>query len=114
MLIRPQVVIKATPLTTHLSLCSTEGERVRAALPPPGMQPLRALPLVLGGLALWLGRPLSVVLCADERVSLSALGICDENGVGRSTRHYEVQVRPARRGRRGLGEASPARPRGAR
>jgi hypothetical protein len=53
--------------------------------------------------ALWLQRPLSVVLCADAEERSSALGLCDGLGIGRETLHDEVEVFDPRSPRRGLG-----------
>lgn len=78
-------------------------EVLRAALPAPMIDgPMRsAAPILLEGLALWLRRPLSVVLCADDGDISSALGLSDGFGFGYQTVHYDVEVmNPAERVRR--------------
>jgi hypothetical protein len=100
---RPRLVIKPSPLATRLLLTSLDEELLRAALPPPTSTHPRAAPMVLEGLAQWLGRPLSVVLCADAQGTSSALGLCDGFGFGHRTMHYEVDVVDPRRRLRGLG-----------
>lgn len=102
-MLRPRLVLQATPMQTRLLLTSCEGERVRAVLPPPGLGHPRAARKLLEGLSLWLGRPLSVVLCADDLALSCALGLCDDQGHGRNTVHYGVAVLESRKGRRGLG-----------
>jgi hypothetical protein len=97
------LVIKPSSLTTRLLLTSLEGEMLKAMLPPPAAAHPRAAATLLEGLALWLGRPLSVVLYADAQDGSSALNLCDGLGFGAATMHYDVEVvAPARRAR-GLG-----------
>jgi len=62
-----------------------------------------AAPTLLEGLALWLGRPLSVALCAADSDALSALSLSDGFGFGSETVHYEVEVVDPARRPRGLG-----------
>ena len=57
----------------------------------------------LEGLALWMQRPLSVVLCAADGDDTSALGLSDGFGFGCQTVHYEVEVVDPARRPRGLG-----------
>lgn len=96
---RPKMVVKPRPDTTRLLLLDWEGELLRAALPRRPSH-TRAAPTLLEGLALWLGRPLSVVLCADDLEATSVPGLADDFGVGATTVHYEVDVvDPARRPR---------------
>ena len=86
-------------------------ELLRAALPAPMIDRhvRSAAPILLEGLALWLRRPLSVVLCADDGDISSALGLSDGFGFGYRTVHYDVEVmNPAQRVRR-LGSFSDLR-----
>ena len=62
-----------------------------------------AAPTLLEGLSLWLQLPLSVVLCAGEEASSSALNLYDDFGFGAATAHYQVEVVDPSRRRRGLG-----------
>ncbi|MBP7292496.1 MAG: hypothetical protein KBB21_38055 [Nannocystaceae bacterium] len=102
-MMRPRLIIKPWPEKTRLLLTCGDEEVMRTALPPPrGIHP-RAAETLLTGLALWLGRPLSVVLCADAEATSSALGLCDGFGVGVQTAHYEVEVVDPRRRTRALG-----------
>jgi hypothetical protein len=85
-------------------------EILKAILGPPQSAHPQAARSLCEALALWFQHPLSVVLCADDWESSSALRLCDGLGVGARTLHYEVNVveslpRP-RRGRRlaGLGD----------
>jgi hypothetical protein len=91
---RPRLLCKPTPTQTRLMLMDEQDELLRAALPPPWPHPspLRAAPMLCEALALWLQRPLCVVLGADEPDGLSALGLCDDLGFGVTTLHYEVEV----------------------
>jgi hypothetical protein len=96
---RPKLVVKPWPTTTRLLLLDWEGELMRAEL-PRSPNNARAAPTLLEGLALWLGRPLSVVLCAGDLEASCVPGIADDFGVGATTVHYEVDlVDPARRPR---------------
>ena len=100
---RPRIVIKPSSLKTRLLVTFGDEEVMRAQLPPPtGVHP-RAAQTLCEGLSLWLGRPLSIVLCADAQGTSSALGLCDGFGFGVTTVHYEVEVVDPRRRRRGLG-----------
>jgi len=98
------------PSSTRLLMTQDDDEILKAILPPPLHAHPRAAATLLEGLSLWLQRPLSVVLCADEPVASSGLGLCDGLGVGRRTLHYEVAVVAGlplrRRGRRigGVGD----------
>jgi hypothetical protein len=94
------MVVKPSPLATRVLLTYGDDEVMRAALPPARAVHPRAAPTLLEGLSLWLGRPLSVVLCADAEESSCALGLCDGFGFGLTTLHYEVDVVDARRQRR--------------
>lgn len=92
------------PESTRLLITQEDDEILKAILPPPSQAHPRAATTLLEGLSLWLQRPLSVVLCADEPVGSSGLGLCDGLGVGKRTLHYEVAVLEGlplrRRGRR--------------
>jgi hypothetical protein len=101
-MIRPKLVIKPWPDTTRLLLLDWDGEVMRAALPRRPCDP-RAAPMLLEGLALWLGRPLSVVLCAGDSDFSSVPGLSDDFGMGAVTVHYEVEVVDPVRRPRGLG-----------
>ena len=103
-MIKPHVLLKPTALSTRVLVTSDGDELLKAELPPPSCQTHpRAAPTLLEGLALWLQRPLSVVLCADAQGTSSALGLCDGFGFGHRTMHYEVDVVDPRRRLRGLG-----------
>lgn len=52
----------------------------------------RAAATLLEGLSLWYQRPLSVVLCVDDELNSSALGLCDALGYGQRSLHYEVGI----------------------
>jgi hypothetical protein len=99
---RPRLVVKPWPEVTRLLMTDYDNEVLRAALPRRPAHP-RAAPTLCQGLALWLGRPLSVVLCAADLDASSALGLCDGFGVGQETVHYEVEVVDPARRPRGLG-----------
>lgn len=100
---RPRLVVKPWMETTRLLLTNYEDEVLRAALPQTPAHP-QAAPTLLEGLALWMGRPLSVVLCAADPDVSSALNLCDGFGFGNETLHYEVEVvEDPRRPPRGLG-----------
>ncbi len=99
---RPRLVIKPWPEVTRLLMTDYENEVLRAVLPRAPAHP-RAAPTLCEGLALWLGRPLSVVLCAADPDASSALGLCDGFGFGTETVHYEVDVVDPARRPRGLG-----------
>jgi hypothetical protein len=102
-MMRPKLVIKPRPPeTTRLLLTDWDGEVLRAALPRFPSHP-RAAPILLEGLALWIGRPLSVVLCAADMDFSSVPGLCEDFGVGATTLHYEVDVVDPARRPRGLG-----------
>lgn len=101
---RPRLVIKPSSLKTRLMLTYGDEEVMRAALPPPTAIHPRAAATLLEGLSLWLGRPLSVVLCADAQGTSSELGLCDGFNFGATTVHYEVEVVDPRRRLRGLGD----------
>ncbi len=98
----PRVVIKSSPHWTRLLVTFCNEELMRAALPSPTvMSHPKAAATLLEGMSLWLGRQLSVVLCADAEGSSSALGLCDGLGFGNQTVHFEVEVvDPRRRPRR--------------
>jgi hypothetical protein len=78
-------------------------EVLRAQLPPPPSVHPRAAQTLCEALSLWLGKPLSVVLCADAEGTSSALGLCDGFGFGARTVHYEVEVVDPRRRPQPLG-----------
>jgi hypothetical protein len=103
-MLRPRLYLKPTRETTKLYLTVGGDELLRAVLPPPGsrLHP-RAAPILLEGLALWMQRPLSVVLCAADGDDTSALGLSDGFGFGCQTVHYEVEVVDPARRPRGLG-----------
>jgi hypothetical protein len=102
-MMKPRLVIKPSSLKTRLLLTFGDEEVLRAALPRPrGIHP-RAAATLLEGLSLWLGHPLSVVLCADAEETSSELGLCDGFGFGATTVQYEVEVVDPRRRPRGLG-----------
>ncbi len=99
----PRLFLKPTRETTRLCMMVGQDEVLRAALPAPMIDRhvRSAAPILLEGLALWLRRPLSVVLCADDGDISSALGLSDGFGFGYRTVHYDVEVmNPAQRVRR--------------
>lgn len=106
-MIQLRLVIKPSSTTTRLLLTTNE-DLVRATLPPP-LHP-RAAHTMLPGLSLWLGQPLSVVLCAGEAASSSALNLYDDLGFGAVTPHYQVEVVEPGRRRRGLESFRELRP----
>jgi hypothetical protein len=97
------VIIKPSSTKTRLLVTFGDEEKLRAALPPPSESHPRAAATLLEGLSLWLGQPLSVVLCADAGGTSPALGLCDGFGFGDQTMHYAVEVVDPRRRPRGLG-----------
>lgn len=99
-MMQPRLVIKPSSTTTRLLLTTNE-DLLRARLPPP-RQPHAASALLVG-LSRWLGQPLSVVLCAAEAASSSALNLYDDFGFGAATAHYQVEIVEPGRHRRGLG-----------
>jgi hypothetical protein len=99
-MMQPRLVIKPSSTMTRLLLTANE-DLLRATLPPPRHP--RAAHMTLAGLSLWLGQPLSVVLCAGEVASSSALNLYDDFGFGAATAHYQVEVVEPGRRRRGLG-----------
>jgi len=95
---RPRLLCKSSQISTRLFLTYQGDELLRAELPSWNPQHLlHAAPTLLEGLALWLQRPLSVVLYADAEASSFGLGLCDGFGTGRDTEHYEVEVVDPRR-----------------
>ena len=103
-MLKPRLLLKPTLETTRLYLTVGGNELLRAVLPPPGasLHP-RSAPTLLEGLALWLQRPLSVVLYAVDGDDSSGLGLSDGFGFGYQTVHYDVEVVDPVRRRRGLG-----------
>jgi hypothetical protein len=99
-MMQPRLVIKPSSTTTRLLLTTNE-DLLRATLPPPRHP--HAASALLVGLSRWLQQPLSVVLCAAEEASSSALNLCDDFGFGAETVHYQVEVVDPSRRRRGLG-----------
>lgn len=100
---RPRLYIKPAQHETRLLLMHHQNELLKAALPAPSQAHPRAAQTLCEGLALWLQRPLSVVLYADATDCSSALDLCDGFGFGRTTVHYEVEVIDPRLPRRRLG-----------
>jgi hypothetical protein len=100
---RPRLVIKPSSSTTRLYLQYGDEEMLRAQLPAPTSAHPRAAATLCEALSLWLGQPLSIVLCADAEGASSALGLCDGFGFGATTVHYEVEVVDRRRPVRRLG-----------
>lgn len=105
----PRLVIKPSSFKTRLLLTFGDEEVMRAILPPPTELHAKAAATLLEGLSLWLGRPLSVVLCADVEGTSSELCLCDGFGFGNRTLYYEVEVVDPRRRPRGLGDFSDLR-----
>ena len=101
------------PSSTRTRLLLTHGpdELLRAILPPGSPMYHEDAPRrLLEGLALWVDRPLRVVLSVDEKDASFCLGLTDELGVGMRSLFFTVEVvdRQAqrRRGRRirGMGD----------
>lgn len=103
-MLKPHLFLKPTRETTRLYLTLGGRELLRAVLPPPGpsLHP-RSAPTLLEGLALWLQRPVSVVLCAADEDDSSALGLSDGFGYGYQSVHYDVEVVDPTQRVRGLG-----------
>jgi hypothetical protein len=101
-MMQPRLVIKPSSTTTRLLLTANE-DLLCATLPPPRYP--HAAHTLLTGLALWLDQPLSIVLCAGELASLSALNRYDDFGFGAVTAHYQVEIVEPGRRRRGLGSS---------
>lgn len=99
---RPRLLIKPWPDVMRLLMMDFQDEMLRAVMPRTPAHP-RAAATLCEGLALWIGHPLSVVLCADESGATSALGLCDGFGLGHETVHYQVEVVDPSRRPRGLG-----------
>jgi hypothetical protein len=99
-MMQPRLIIKPSSSMTRLLLTANE-DLLRARLPTP--RHLHAAHTLLAGLSLWMGQPLSVVLCAGEEASSSALNLYDDFGFGAATAHYQVEVVEPGRRRRGLG-----------
>jgi hypothetical protein len=88
---KPRVVIRQRHEQTRLLLMHDGQELLKAVLPyRPAHR--RAAQAVLEGLALWLGRPVSVVLYVDGSANSSALDLCDVLGFGVETLHFDVEV----------------------
>lgn len=103
-MLKPHLFLKPTHETTRLYLTLGSRELLRAVLPPPALNlHPRSAPTLLEGLALWLQRPLSVVLYAADGDDSSALGLSDGFGFGHQTTHYDVEVIDPKRRPRGLG-----------
>jgi len=103
-MLKPHLFLKPTRETTRLYLTVGGRELLRAVLPPPSpcLHP-RSAPTLLEGLALWLQRPLSVVLYAADEDDSSALGLSDGFGFGYQSERYEVEVMDPAQRVRGLG-----------
>lgn len=107
---RIKVVLAPKSHETQLLVMEGEHEVLRARLGPPCQVHRMAAPLLLEGLSLWYQRPLSVVLCADEKASCCPItrSLSNGHGFGDNTLSYVVDlVEPERRrGRRlaGLGD----------
>lgn len=81
--------------TTQTRLMLTHGpqELLRAVLPPLTHIPnAQAVVTLVQGLALWVDRPLSVVLCANASGTTYWLGLTDARGCGARSLFYEVQL----------------------
>lgn len=86
-------------------------EVLKAILCPAKSAHPQAAQSLCEALALGFQQPVSVVLCAGDWASSSALPLCDALGIGKQTLHSEVTVVEStpRRGRRlkGLGALGP-------
>jgi hypothetical protein len=99
-MMQPRLVIKPSSTTTQLLLTTTE-DLLRATFPP--RRHPHAAHTLLAGLSMWMGQPLSVVLCAGEVASSFARNLYDDFGFGAATAHYQVEIVEPGRRRRGLG-----------
>ena len=107
----PRLIVVPSRARTRLLLTQGPDELLRAVLPlPEQMLHERAARTLIGGISLWLDRPLHVALCASARQSSFCLGLTDEMGVGKRGVFYRVEVvgprRERERGRRirGVGD----------
>ena len=105
------ITVTIAPEPTRVRILATQSERdiLKAVLAPAtGIHP-RAAATLLEGLSLWYQQTLSVVLCADESVDSSVMGLYDGLGFGHRQVHFEVGIAaPVRRRSRkallGLGD----------
>jgi hypothetical protein len=105
--LRPTFEAKQLPMTRG------PDEVLKAILGPAKSAHPQAAQSLRETLALGFEQPLSVVLCAGDWASSSALPLCDDLGIGKQMLHSEVTIveAPPRRGRRlkGLGALGPLR-----
>jgi hypothetical protein len=98
---------------TKLLMTRGPDEALKAILCPAHSAHPQVAQSLCEALALGFQQPVSVVLCAGNWASSSALPRCDDLGLGKETLHSEATVveSPPRRGRRlkGLGALGPLR-----
>jgi hypothetical protein len=101
-----KAMVRVSNIRTKILLLDGEDEILRSVLPPPThIKNRRAAATLLEGLALWLDRPLRVVVSAEELEDSWSLGLIDDVGVGERSIFYTVEVieKPTRRRRKSLG-----------
>lgn len=87
------LLVVATATQTRLMLTHGPQELMRAVLPPLTHIPnAQAVGMLVQGLALWVDRPLRVVLCANASGTTYWLGLTDARGCGARSLFYEVQL----------------------
>ena len=91
---RMMVTITALAMETRLLVQDEMGDRLIAKPQPLPCAHPAALRTLLEALALWWGKPLRVVLFADDTSDWERLGLVDALGFGCETLHYEVEVVP--------------------
>jgi len=89
------------PMQSRRLLTMCGNDEVLKAVLPASQAHGQAAPTLLEGLAMWFGRRLSVVLCADGQDRRSGLNLCDGFGGGKQTLHYNVAVVGPDRNHRG-------------
>lgn len=89
---RITVILAPEPTRVRILVRGDGQDVMKAVLGSAKQAHPRAASTLLEGLALWQQRPLSVVVCVDERCDGHALGLFDALGLGERTLHYEVGV----------------------
>ncbi len=99
-MLQPTAFLKTGPISTKILVHLDEDEVLKAILPTTSVPHRRALPTFFEALALWLQRPVHVVLSAAEAESWSRLGLVDDLFLSVDTVHYTVELRHRDRERR--------------
>src|SRR5260370_38930805 len=76
-MLQPTAFLKTGPISTKILVHLDEDEVLKAILPTTSVPHRRALPTFFEALALWLQRPVHVVLSAAEAEAWSRLGLVD-------------------------------------